>query len=314
MSFKFDVSIIIPVYNVEEWIRECLDSILKQSVDNFEVILIDDGSTDNSGLICDEYSAQYDIINVIHKENEGVSIARNIGIEKSCGKYIAFIDPDDIIHSKYLEEMLKVISSKNTDMIIVNYTNEKKNLESQQNNIYKKEVSSRDIIDKILDGKSYDGYLWNKMFRGDIIRDNEIRFPENISIWEDLYFVIVYLNYIDKCIITNEVLYFYRLRSNGAVNSYNSDKVLSKIKVCELLMNLKYLNRSKINIYLEKIYVNILIEYGYLMIKEDSITKLNISLIMKKIIKYRRAFPINVKSVVKFLIIVNKYIRCNITF
>ena len=97
------ISIIIPVYNVEKYLNKCIDSCIGQTYSNFEIILINDGSIDNSPAICDKFAAQYDYIKVIHKQNSGVSDARNAGLEIASGKYVTFVDSDDIIHEKYLE-------------------------------------------------------------------------------------------------------------------------------------------------------------------------------------------------------------------
>ena len=103
-----DISIIIPVYNVEKYLKYTLDSVIKQNTSNFEVILIDDGSKDNSGKICDEYRKKYDFIKVIHKKNEGVSIARNTGLKEAKGKYIMFLDSDDLL----TDGILNIIKEK----------------------------------------------------------------------------------------------------------------------------------------------------------------------------------------------------------
>ena len=111
------LSVIVPVYNVEKFINDCIDSILGQSYKNIELILVDDGSKDRSKEICDQYSKRYGNIKVIHKKNAGVSCARNLGLEKSKGKYISFVDPDDIIEKNFLEDMLQTLCENRVDVV-----------------------------------------------------------------------------------------------------------------------------------------------------------------------------------------------------
>ena len=117
---KEKVSVIIPIYNVEKYLEKCLNTIINQTYKNLEIILIDDGSTDKSSTICDEYCEKDKRIKVIHKNNEGVSSARNKGIELSKGKYIVFIDPDDYVTDEHVEVLYDCIISNNVDLVISN--------------------------------------------------------------------------------------------------------------------------------------------------------------------------------------------------
>lgn len=122
------ISLIVPVYNVEDYLKECLDSIINQSLKDIEIILIDDGSTDSSGLICDEY-AQCDCrIKVIHKRNEGLSCARNDGIDASSSPYLMFVDGDDYLVSKFCETPYKSALKYNADLVLFSYNNIKDNV------------------------------------------------------------------------------------------------------------------------------------------------------------------------------------------
>lgn len=111
------ISVIVPVYKVEKYINKCVDSIINQTYTNLEIILVDDGSPDNCGNICDEYAKKDNRIKVVHKENAGVSSARNIGLEKSSGKYITFIDADDYVEKNYCEELLNILKIENADCV-----------------------------------------------------------------------------------------------------------------------------------------------------------------------------------------------------
>ena len=115
------ISVIVPVYNVEQYVGECIESILNQSFYDIELILINDGSKDNSGFICDEYAKKDNRIKVIHKKNEGVSIARNIGIKNASGKYIAFVDSDDLVDKEIYTTMLQAIEESGSDLVMCRY-------------------------------------------------------------------------------------------------------------------------------------------------------------------------------------------------
>nr|WP_302853132.1 glycosyltransferase [Methanosphaera stadtmanae] len=127
------VSIVIPVYNVEKYIERCLKSILNQTLDSIEVIVIDDGSTDNSGKICDEFSTKYKNVKTFHKRNGGVSSARNLGISIAKGEYIGFVDPDDFIHVNMYKELYENAKKVNSDIAICSFK------EIKGNKIYKED-------------------------------------------------------------------------------------------------------------------------------------------------------------------------------
>lgn len=129
------LSVIVPVYNVEKYLARCIDSILKQSYSDLEIILVDDGSTDNSGKICDQYREIDDRIVVIHKQNGGLSDARNVGMKKANGQYLAFVDSDDFIHPRMYEILMNLLLDYKADMVISNfaYYDEEKKRQSSFN-------------------------------------------------------------------------------------------------------------------------------------------------------------------------------------
>ena len=117
------ISLVIPVYNVEKYLDKCMESVLAQTYDNYEVILVDDGSTDNSGKMCDEYAERDSRVTVYHQKNSGVSVARNVGIENAKGEFISFIDSDDWVDESYLEKLVNAQIKYNADLTICEYTN-----------------------------------------------------------------------------------------------------------------------------------------------------------------------------------------------
>ena len=129
------ISVIIPVYNSEKYLHKCIDSVLSQSYTNFEVILVNDGSTDKSGAICDEYAEKDEKVRVFHKENGGVSSARNLGIEKAIGKYVCFIDSDDWVYDKLLESFFSLDKNLKKSLVQQGFANERKNGEKIIKNV-----------------------------------------------------------------------------------------------------------------------------------------------------------------------------------
>lgn len=217
------VSIIVPVYNVEDYLNECLDSIVAQTYKNLEIIIIDDGSTDNSSNICDMYKSKDSRIKVIHTSNHGLSAARNIGIDASSGDYICFVDSDDFISVHYVEDMLNVAVSSDSDVVICKYHKYSKQ------DIISDEHKDNPIIkcDFLSEEKLYDDnfisnnnilliYAWNKMIDRRILKD--IRFPEG-KMFEDaaVYYKILYNS--KKTALIDRKLYYYRTDNSSITRS-----------------------------------------------------------------------------------------------
>lgn len=245
------ISVIVPVYNVEKYLCSCIDSILAQTFTDFELLLIDDGSRDKSGEICDEYANKDCRVKVFHKENGGVSSARNLGIDESKGKYLFFVDSDDIISSFYIEMFVNYIKKNDSVCVVCKYTNRLSLLKNQIDSIKTKEMTSSEFLDEIWisEGK-LDGYLWNKMFKRKILIDLNIRFDEKVSIWEDMLFVVEYFVNISTVVFVDAVLYYYRDTMNSAVKQHGTSKKIEKIFVCLKMLRLdndSILYRQRLN-------------------------------------------------------------------
>lgn len=245
------ISVIVPVYNVEKYLCSCIDSILAQTFTDFELLLIDDGSRDKSGEICDEYANKDCRVKVFHKENGGVSSARNLGIDESKGEYLFFVDSDDIISSFYIEMFVNYIKKNDSVCVVCKYTNRLSLLKNQIDSIKTKEMTSSEFLDEIWisEGK-LDGYLWNKMFKRKILIDLNIRFDEKVSIWEDMLFVVEYFVNISTVVFADAVLYYYRDTMNSAVKQHGTLKKIEKIFVCLKMLRLdndSILYRQRLN-------------------------------------------------------------------
>ena len=217
------ISIIIPVYNVESYLCRCLDSILIQSYKDWECILVDDGSTDGSSKICDDYVEKDDRFKVIHKENGGVSSARNAGIEESSGVCSFFSDSDDYLEKDALKIMIEGLDN-DYGMVMAGFNIYAVNgtLKETPKQRITKVISPENAIWELYRPSdfSYQGYLWSKLFLSQVIKDNHLRFNSQISFNEDALFIMQYVCRIKKPIYyTTLPVYNYFERANSAMGS-----------------------------------------------------------------------------------------------
>lgn len=233
MSSPF-FSVIVPVYNVEKYLRKCVDSILSQSFMDFEVILIDDGSPDNCPTICDEYAKRDCRVKVIHKPNGGVSSARNAGLNAAIGEYITFVDSDDWIMSNMLEEFHKMLRNDYPDLAICGYesVDEDGNITNGRNSESITEFTGvhkmdNDLFWKLFSAKRI-GSCCDKALKTEFIRSKKLSFDEHMVFCEDTDFILRYLSAMEqnRCIsVSDERLYCYMTTDHGsAVQRFHSDQ------------------------------------------------------------------------------------------
>ena len=207
------ISVIIPVYNVEKYIAFCLESVLNQSFTEYEVILVDDGSTDRSWEICQKYANKDSRVTVLRQKNAGVSAARNVGIQKAKGKYVTFIDSDDWIEPEYLTTMISCMQPKGfvAEHLVINETR------SMQSSMIE-EFTSAEAQISVFSCDGIGGFAVARMFDLSIIMKYGIRYSEDIAICEDLLFSIMYLSVVEGSIVfMNQAEYHYRTRNDSAV-------------------------------------------------------------------------------------------------
>lgn len=226
------VSVIVPVYKVEKYLPACIESILSQSFEDFELILVDDGSPDRCGAICDEYAQKDQRIRVIHKENGGVSAARNRGLEESVGQYIAFCDSDDYWSENFLETLVNKMESTGCDIVNGNYimvadddTEVGKSRIPQGEILISSKQEKFDFLVKNILSGTWGWSIWTRLFKREIIQRNNIRFCtvcENYA--EDLGFVFQYCLYINRAVSITDPIYYYRAREGSMMA--NSKRVL----------------------------------------------------------------------------------------
>lgn len=211
------VSIIVPVYKVEEYLDECIESLVNQTYHNIEIILVDDGSPDNCPKICDDWVARDDRIKVIHKSNGGVSSARNEGLKVACGEWIWFVDSDDTVEINALEELVKYTNE--VDLIVFN---------SKTEELYTKD----DRFFKDYYFKYQFGFEpWNKLYKKSVIEKNNLEFDTQESVGEDLLFNITYYQYANTYKFTISKYYNYRVREDSAMQSNNEMRLEQQLRL-----------------------------------------------------------------------------------
>lgn len=255
---KPDISVIVPVYKAEKYISRCIESILNQTMENFELLLVDDGSPDNSGRICDEYAGKDSRITVVHKKNEGVSIARNTGIEMAKADWICFADSDDWVENKYLE-IFNECKDENTFVlqgILYDFEND-----SSQNKPFFE-------YDDISFGKKEQCYIvkynvlgngcpYGKLYNKHVLDREKIRFRKDISTHEDHIFVWEYMQYMDRITLRKEVTYHY-IRNGEETLSTKFHPAEEYVRVAETLIKEMDILKNVMEIsdkeYLKKTY------------------------------------------------------------
>lgn len=241
-----EVSIIVPVYKVEKQLERCIRSILNQSFTNFELILVDDGSPDRCGEICDEYEKKDKRIKVIHKKNGGLSDARNAGLNIAKGKYIGFVDSDDIIHSEMYERMYNCITKYNVDIVQCKFRkfksiediNKFSNIKDANIEYY----TSKEAIIDMIDNNKINVNTWNKLYKRELF-ENE-RFPKG-KIHEDEFLTYKLIYNSNKVAYINKELYYYYQNDNGIMNGSNLLKRLDRIEALEERSNFFLKNGDK---------------------------------------------------------------------
>ena len=263
-----EISVIVPVYNVEKWLPKCLDSILGQTYGDFELILVNDGSTDGSLAICREYEAKDERVRVFSRSNHGAGATRNFGISKACGTWICFVDADDWIEEHYLMSFFsKKIAIKDRTMIsqgiLFDYSGMKENMP------FFKYDDIEILTDNIEDISRYkilhNGCPVSKLYRANIVKINNLRFDEKLSIHEDHCFVLDYLKYIDSIVLSSSLSYHYMRyeQNNGHVSlthrSHNAGVYLRASR----LLHEKFMKLPIVNRHLNHPYIrSVMMKYG----------------------------------------------------
>jgi len=230
------ISIIVPVYNVEKYLVQNADSLLAQTWQDFEIIFVDDGSSDNSGAICDQYATKDPRVKVIHKVNEGLGFARNTGLDAAKGDYVVFLDSDDYAAPDMLERLMVPVTEKGADTVIGGFQRVSDAGEVLYREQYEKQnFRGKDVFYRFLpkifgsDPKKHDAFrmsVWNGLYSMDIIRDHNVRFPsERVMISEDLLFDFDYYRHAQSVAVIDSLAYCYRVNPTSLTSKYRPNKL-----------------------------------------------------------------------------------------
>ena len=288
------ISIIVPIYNVQDFLKRCIDSLIVQTYQNLEILLIDDGSTDGCGKICDEYAKKYKNIKAFHKVNGGLSDARNYGIQKATGSYIAFVDSDDFVNKDYCKILHKNLVENNADISICQFKKVKEEsiLEDNQEEI----ISVYEGVDKQKNILNYSNGMnmvttvaWNKLYKKELW--DIIKYPKG-KINEDEFVVHQLMHKSHKVVYTSLILYYYYQREDSIMNMKFNIARLDVIEAFKNRMNF-YKNIEKYNNLVPLAYVAymkiIVLNYQY-------VKKNNLYEEMVKLLKlYRKEYDQRIK-------------------
>lgn len=226
-----DLAIVVPVYNVENYVEKCVKSLLNQTIKGYKIILVDDGSTDNSGNICDELAKNNESIIAYHKENGGLADARNYGVEKAKQEYISFVDSDDTVSEDYVEKLYYAITQGDVDIAIANYISVDDNFTHK----YKKTkndfvlIGSKDILKDALLCKKGSLTAWAKVFKRNLLE--KYPFPYG-KLYEDMEVIYHMIREAGKVAYIDENLYFYLKRNNSIVHSKVTERHKYGLESC----------------------------------------------------------------------------------
>ncbi|MGG0237744.1 glycosyltransferase [Bacillus rhizoplanae] len=213
------ISVVVPIYNVEKWLSRCIENILNTPFINIELILVNDGSPDKCGEICEEYVKKDSRIRVIHKENGGLSSARNAGIELASGKYIVFIDPDDEINKNYFTKLYRIAEDNNCDAVVCGYKTVPNSNIIIPNFKLNTVMNGREFVLSSSNIHSNNDlcFVWRYMYNLSIIKDKNIRFNEQVFIGEDVIFNLEFLLESKRAYAISESLYLYTVNNPNSL-------------------------------------------------------------------------------------------------
>lgn len=247
-----DVTVIIPVYRVEDYLDKCIGSVMNQTHSNIEIILVDDGSPDNSGVMCDKYAELDSRIKVIHKKNGGLSDARNHGLEIAQGKYTLFVDSDDYIKTNAIETLYAYAENENLDIVSANaYQVKESNITTLFSGYSEDVVNGKTFLVESIKNKKYLAAVWLRLYKTNLLKRNNLFFKVGLLHEDEQWTPYVLMNatrvgYLDYS------FYYYLMRSGSITQMENREKHIKDISAtCEELIN--YINKTKSSVYEERV-------------------------------------------------------------
>ena len=232
------ISIIIPLYNNEQYLEQCLVSVINQTYQNIQIVIVNDGSRDESGSICARFAEKDCRIQLISKNNEGVSIARNVGLMYAKGDYVCFIDSDDYVDQNFVRELYELIIQKNgCNLAICGYTEFSDKAIIGQTTGECETLNQKQAYEKLYRTDSFRGYVCNKIFVREIIEKNHLQFSTSISVWEDVLFVSEYLRFCNYVIYNPCSYYYYRYHELSASHNQGNIKKAMDVLQAQIMID-----------------------------------------------------------------------------
>lgn len=302
--YEYEVSVIIPVYNVDDYIEECIESVINQNNSKIQIIIVNDGSVDNSDNIIQKYLKENKNIVYINQNNQGLSMSRNNGIKHMKGEYTMFLDGDDYLEENSIDELYKYTKKLGSDISIFGYRKvyddnisfDKVNSNFYENKLYK----GNTIINNMLSG-NLQGYAWNKIFKSEFIIKNNLSFEKGVY-FEDFFPIFRLIQSCNKVSFYNKVVYNYRQRISS-ITSTKNQKLLNDFILCRDNV-LKYITKNKININKDCLNAYKIESFNYILTIFYDINK-------RKKRLYKNFYNFNYKKYEVSLIdvLLNKYIN-----
>ena len=248
------VSVIVPVYKAEKYLHQCIDSILSQTFTDWECILVDDGSPDRSGAICDEYAQKDARIRVIHKENGGVSSARNVALERIAGEWLTFVDSDDCLYPNALQRWIEVAVKNKLDLIQCHL-----NREYKEGQIVEESTEVRSAL-QFVESEDYLTCIGGSFFNASIVREYSLRFDEKVRLGEDQIFLFSHMQHCKRIQRISDVLYFYRDNEQSAVNNPKPEYEMVSVSAFYTLKNNNRMAQKQCDIMIYSWFVSLVLK------------------------------------------------------
>ncbi len=288
-----EISVVMPVYQMGRFLPQAMESLMAQTFRDFEILLIDDGSTDGSGEECDRQAAGREQVRVFHKENGGLSSARNTGIDHARGKYIIFPDPDDWVEPDYLNRLYELSHEKDSvDLAICGHYETMGEHERRWDpSEDRRELTADEALNLLMRQDCYCGYAWNKLYRVDLIREHKLRFEEDLHMAEDLLFAVRYLCLVRLVLYDPEPLYHY-CRDHGGVTRAGAigAKHLSGLKTYERIADLVRVTHPEVGREAYASLCEMSLLYMGVYLRGEQKQPETLKLLQKEFRQYRRYF------------------------
>lgn len=301
------ISIIVPVYNASKYIEECICSILEQTYKNIEILLVDDGSKDNSLKICNRFASEDKRVKVFSKANTGVSDTRNYGIENCSGKYVTFVDSDDRLESTAIEKMYNKLKETEADVVIggvCDFYDDGKTIPHKYNLQKIIEYNNEEALKALLLEYPFNGVVWSKLYKRELF--NTQKFDINTKIAEDLKLLYKMFFHCKKIIFFPDIVYHWRINPNSVTKQALNESWFKEVSICEEIIQFVSSECPEIIKYAQRRYLSIILTLSRKAIKENG-SKEQRKLLKECLFKYKflNNNLLNMKEMLKLL-----YFRC----